>query len=281
MVELTKRMIEDDALRFSDINPNNVKMLEEYWGNAVSINGLSENVNTEFRRLIQLGIEEVVILFSGGIDSTMLAYHASHFFEKITLLHIECNATPLRAHEEYQSAGNIYRVLQRSFPEVQYNFKRANLTLAITFQEDVYSPQPIQWMFEVLRHINPSVKKDAVLIGYNYEDTGGHLFPAMQKSFLSLQDMSFVAPHRTSLVAPLLSQHRAGIMGRLPWNLLKLTSWCELPIVLDGEKEIRPCGNCPTCSKMRVEKTLWEATVAFREQRYDAIKPVPVIENDM
>jgi 7-cyano-7-deazaguanine synthase in queuosine biosynthesis len=197
----------------------------------------------------------IVVLWSGGLDSTFLLYKLAdelkHKPNPVTINVVSARAFSSEKNETPQSKAEtiqrkkIIPLLKKEFKgKVNFNFQTDILmNYTETLKVGFYLGQPYLWLTHILLRYNRNAN---IKFAYIMEDS----FPLILPEIMEVVYGSIGALGIENLVIdyPLIRYKKQTIIQAIPENYLTLVSYCEQPIY-DSEKEFKykNCGGCHSC----------------------------------
>ena len=192
--------------------------------------------------------KRIVVLWSGGVDSTYLIQRCCEepAYEEVLAGYVELENNPAKTASELGAIERLVPLLQRSDKFVwlgtlmRVHFRRTNPNLA-------FKQIPI-WLLALVEAIHPPV--DEVAIGYIRNphpgtiDASSHL-DDLRRLYADYRPLLHRDP--PALVFPLAEVEKQEIWERLDPELRSHCVYCEAPL-LDGDA-YRPCGRCRLCAE--------------------------------
>jgi 7-cyano-7-deazaguanine synthase in queuosine biosynthesis len=196
-----------------------------------------------------------LLLFSGGLDSTMMLNLALRETD-VDVLSSDCGQHELKLQAEKLARQRIIRWMdvdravgddERRFTvRDRTNFVGVNFAMA----PGMVSSQAPAWLFAALHTFDPN-RHSEVRIGYVLGDDALAYRHEMQEAwkYLSLLSKRETVP----LVFPLISYRKSQFLKWLPADLLDLIWVCEIPY-WQGTTIVQ-CGRCNPCQRHQMEMT--------------------------
>lgn len=198
----------------------------------------------------------ILILFSGGLDSTTLLVKALRDDYDVDLLYVRGNQSRNKIGAERMSIQQIVQVCKSMFPDRSIlDFEsRSELTNEEGgFDEGASFVQPLQWFYPAVMCVRRV--HSMVWMGYN---SGDQFLSHLDDITLAWNTvLKFSKTYHVPIEFPLRYVNKRTMLETLPEEL-KLLFWvCELPEKHDdvsiGKKGFQACGNCPACFRLATE----------------------------
>ena len=189
----------------------------------------------------------IVIPWSGGVDSTLIIFKVIKFFKKnveqtknLKIILVSGTQDVLNQHKQEKiSREKIIKHIEKKYPSI---FKQITL---INFGESLLGydacntetlHQPYFWITYLLGHYN----KSTFLLGYHKGDD----FWTILDKFQKVVDVSleYLAREDTNIYYPLARMYKDEIYDELPNKVKKMVWYCESANSIDIL-----CDKCPSC----------------------------------
>lgn len=230
--------------------------------------------------------KNVAILFSGGLDSTYLAYQNLKEGNNVFPYYIEILNNVSKSKIEKQQMAKVASVLRQDLGDnMRYPSMIAKNELNIDRWSDTlkFKQVPI-WLLSTLymdQHF------DEIQIGYVANDDSISYLNEIKKTYKAFDWMLSIKGPRPTLTFPLAKKTKYEMLDELPGNLKELIYSCEDPTIYDnselmnqdsiqfydnhrlleffernGERKplllnFEPCGNCVPCRKIMNDSSLY------------------------
>lgn len=196
----------------------------------------------------------ILMLFSGGLDSTWLLYNRVKEGHAVDTFYAKGGQSQYKKECEKERRELIKAWIEQHAPED----KPAKITEVLPGQVEVQFGaakhgawrQAISWLVSALEVVDHT-KHDCVEIGYVMGDEICQHFHDIQDAWRSLWKFSKLGDP-IPLEFPLKITSKYSILLGMPGELYKLTWVCELPQLDEGV--LKPCGTCHACITRAVEE---------------------------
>lgn len=192
--------------------------------------------------MLQKPKKHYTIFFSGGVDSTYMAWKALKDGHDISLVYVDILNNGAKPDREKKQAGLIITELNKEF--------KTHLNLEIIGRYEGIGvnfglPQAALWAFNAAMCMPD--KNTEVWIGYVMNDDAISYLADINKAYKAFESLN---GGRTvpKLKFPLYKTCKQEIRSQLPGNYLELTISCEAPRIARHE-EYYDCGNCAACKR--------------------------------
>ena len=198
----------------------------------------------------KVGRMNILIPFSGGIDSTYLIHKRLSEGHKVTT----CSFL-IGNNENKNKVESIMREL--SIKQFKKEFGEDKITVIPDLKLGTFSGndiltlrQPLFWLFGIIFSIYKKV--DSVEIAYICNDCAISYLDDLKSLYKAYEP--FCEKNLPELKFPLTKISKHAILSELPFEYKNNTTTCENPTILvDDDKvlEFKYCGHCDTCKKMK------------------------------
>jgi 7-cyano-7-deazaguanine synthase in queuosine biosynthesis len=192
--------------------------------------------------------KRILILFSGGIDSTYLMYKALLEGNDVFFINniIENNAS--QTTKEGEAIVQIVEWLKQRFPFQQIESCDFRMKFCIEgfWMHSHMFGQPFMWLCSlgiVLQSINKKV--DEIHYGLIARDDALSYIDDLKASFDALMMTKKTEKFKGKLKFPLIKYLKSEIIDELPKELLRLTSSCEY------DTNDKYCNHCHSCKTLK------------------------------
>ena len=192
--------------------------------------------------------KRILVLFSGGIDSTYLMYKALLEGNDVLFINnvIENNAS--QTTKEGKAIVQIVEWLKQHFPFQKIESCDFRMKFCIEgFREHGHMfSQPFMWLCSlgiVLQNVNEEV--DEIHYGLIARDDGLSYIDDLKNSFDALMMTKKTEKFKGKLKFPIIKYLKSEIIDELPKELLRLTSSCEY------ETDDKYCNHCHSCETIK------------------------------
>ena len=190
--------------------------------------------------------KKILILWSGGVDSTCLIWRclADDQYETVLAGYVALDNNPAKTESELWAISRLLPLLQENDKFVwlgvllRVEFVKTNPNLA-------FKQMPV-WILAAIEAIHPPV--DEIGIGYINGPAGGpwdasHHLDDLRRIYDAYRPLLHRDP--PALVFPMAHLNKHEVLAELPARLAALCVYCEDP-VREGDG-FRPCGKCRLC----------------------------------
>ena len=226
--------------------------------------------------------KKIVILFSGGLDSTYLMWKALKAGHEVYPTYISINNNQNKVIVEKQQCTLLINEFNKEFDKkIELN---ETVTVDVNNASNLAFSQPYLW--STLANIGIYSDMDEIQIGYVYGDSVIAYIPEIKKNYNSAKPFVLNQP---KLTFPFIKTSKEVIIEELPEQYLKLVVSCENPKLLpyginNGDFKYRffePCGDCEVCKKIMyndyygcevTKKNYTSAEKIYNESKYNVFK---------
>ena len=186
--------------------------------------------------------KEVIVLFTGGLDSTFLIYKNLMDGNTVQPVYISLNNNERKTLLEKKNIEELYSIFKKS------EFKGSILPIKyiaeikLEVKHKFYLTQPIIWLFAM--SFAQFSDFDEIQIGYVSGDDAISFLNDIHKIYNSFS--KFCIDKLIPLKFPLSKIGKSQIIDELPIEYAEKVFSCEDSLSND---EFIPCGRCATCSK--------------------------------
>lgn len=176
----------------------------------------------------------ILVLFSGGLDSTGVLYKLIHSKEELLVHHLYLSNKENRAKAETVAVNNI----------LEYMRKIRNFSYTESYHEYPSYNNNFMWDSDIYNFVAGTICIAAktikeVAVGRTKSDTGFE-----QRADRANKILNILAPN-VKKIYPVGEMTKKEIFNMLPEQLRKLTWSCRTPIYKD--EDIETCKRCKTC----------------------------------
>ena len=197
--------------------------------------------------------KRIVILFSGGLDSTYLAWRNLKDGHEVVLKTIKIENNENKTKMEMTAIDKIHAELYKEFSNkvtLDKEFVKVNINTSFTCSLR-FSQMPI-WIFSSLFL---SSDFDEIQIGYVMNDDAVSHIGDLKRMYSSYQPI--YSRKLPKLSFPIIKRKKYELLEELPNNYKNLVVFCETPnINEDGTN--RECGTCHSCKRYMFEEIFME-----------------------
>lgn len=202
--------------------------------------------------------KKIAIAFSGGLDSTYLAYESLKKGHSVSLFRVNIDNNWKKNVVEESASREIISQLEKDFnTRIEYSrlgdigMNDCNLEMA----------QPPIWLFFLA---SSSGNYDEIHLGYILNDCAISYLKEIENAFKAIYVFN-KNKNIPKMKFPLIKTHKQQILNDLPKKYKKLTVTCENPRVkferdtylkmcsydFIVDVEYKECGDCDTCEKKK------------------------------
>jgi len=228
-------------------------------------------------RVINKNQKNILVSFSGGLDSTYLVYKNLKEGHKVTGIYTKILNNKIKIDVELQQSNQITELFQKEFPD-QFTLEQG-IDIMVYGYCDLYLKQIMIWIMSSLYH---GSKYDEVHIGAVMNDDLISYIPDVKKTWKSFEFLSQDLP---KLRFPLSKLPKWEIVEQLPLQYKELVVYCEDPKIIKriGGKNPRiifeNCGHCNPCSRYQYESKKWNYEYGQIGLNKKEDEPIPDIES--
>jgi len=206
-------------------------------------------------------MKNVLIPYSGGLDSTYLVWKNLNEGNNVTVVYYEIENNKDKVILEKIHRNKIINLLEEKFPNQLTNERYFDYKIYARGIVNNYSliQVPI-WMLGGFLSVNK--KFDEIQMGYVMNDDALSYLEEIKVLYKAFQPFSNdVLPEITF---PIIKKHKREMFEELPRDILTYVWSCENPKVSDNENEVvyETCGDCVVCQKYK-EKISYKETNLF------------------
>lgn len=198
-----------------------------------------------------------LILMSGGLDSTYLAYTLAKAGQSFDTLYVDGQQGVKKTAAEGEA-----QLLIRSYLKKQFgvSIRRVHSRSLVRYGDAPAAAfrQLMPWFVSAMEVVDPG-RHSSVQMGYITGDQIVLHIPQIKAAWDLLYPVSKRGEFKVPLQFPLVEQFisKVGILHDLPEELYKLTWVCETPSYVwindNGDTAYFPCGTCLACIGREVE----------------------------
>ena len=192
--------------------------------------------------------KKVLVLFSGGLDSTYLVYKNLKEGNQVIPIYTEIMNNTKKVYAEKTQIDRIYNLLYEEFSGYLHPIYFPN-RFEITGSGGNVSvlPQVPAWIFGII-YSGQLQNVDEVQIGYVMNDDAISYLDDIKAIYHSYQNM--VPIKLPELVFPLTKTKKYEIDEKLPEKYRELTISCEYPTIAYNQGiKFYDCGDCEPCKR--------------------------------
>jgi len=180
---------------------------------------------------------KIMVLWSGGMDSTFLIWKLLREGHEVTATYIDIMNNATKTKRELKSITKISKLFS------VYSFTLLPTQhVSISPGHNMYLQQTVCWglVLPVCEDM------DELHLGYIMNDDAVSFIPEIKQMFNGYKGLIQNLP---KLKFPLLKYNKQYIWNNLPEKIRKHTTWCESPRIKDN------CGTCIPCKRHKTIKT--------------------------
>ena len=199
--------------------------------------------------------KKVVVLFSGGLDSTYLVWKNLKEGNTVIPVYVEIENNEVKTKLEKNRIELLWKEFEKEFRKPEdsyYDFKLKSIMYAVKVgvhanEGSLYFHQIPIWMFSIV-FLQGMVDVDEVQIGYVSNDDAISYLDDIQNIYKSYQPIS--EPMKP-LVFPIIKKKKYMMAQELPEQYRKYIFSCEAARIIGKEDvefiEYEPCCECAPC----------------------------------
>ena len=198
-------------------------------------------------------MKKVLILASGGLDSTYLVWDNLNKGNSVTAMYIEITNNHQKVIVEKKCLLEQEKVFKTFFPKAEYNLQLDNVSFGVNNMNTdlVFSQMPI-WLTSLLFFTNGF---DEIQLGYVMNDDAISYLDEVKSIYNQYKVLCYEKDSFPKLIFPLSKKKKYEMLRDLSSEFHPLLTFCEWPNVSDNEKIIIPCGNiCAACKRYNYEE---------------------------
>lgn len=197
--------------------------------------------------------KSVIVLFSGGLDSTYLVWKNLKDGNTVYPVYFEISNNEVKTKLEKNRIELIHKKLKKEFdadkPHYNSQLKEIHYPLTIgvsAYEESLYFKQVPIWILGIL--FCQGLKAEEIQIGYVGNDDAISYLAEIQKVYKSYQ---VISEPLKPLIFPLSKVRKYDMAMELPYKYRELIFSCENATIIGSEDaeiiEYRPCCKCVPC----------------------------------
>ena len=215
--------------------------------------------------------KKVLILFSGGIDSTYLLHKNIIEQNDITLAYVNLDNNHVKTPIEKQQSAFILNEYNRDRKDPICLIDTISVTISAFLNGQIYLTQPIIWIFGMI-YSGKLSDVDEIQVGYVMNDDAISYLDDIQNLYKSFEPFVHKLP---KLVFPLKKEKKSEFYKELPDKIKDLVFSCEEAIFINNPSEVdlknisylsynknpdespiidyRTCGECVICKRQKYD----------------------------
>lgn len=191
-------------------------------------------------------MKKVIVLFSGGLDSTYLLWKNLEDGNEVQPVYISIKNNYNKVKVEKQQTKKLYSKFHEKYGD---KIKRVENILDFELITTNYSVNLAQipiWISGILYY--QSKRYDEIQIGYVMNDDAVSYIDVFKKIYESYSE---ILNEKIPIHFPLVKYSKVNIINNLPEEYHELITACENPRILNEKYlediEYKPCGYCDAC----------------------------------
>jgi len=180
--------------------------------------------------------KQVLLLFSGGLDSTYLLYKNLKEGNKVYCIYMSIKNNRLKPEMEIESLQSIIKVFEEEF-KTKIPLQINNITIASPGELLLFKQLPIH-VLSIIMSLEYNFNE--VQIGYCMNDDMISYLEDLKKLYISYQP--FIEKDLPLITFPLFKISKQMMLHDLPESVRGLVFSCENP-----KEHLKPCGDCIPC----------------------------------
>ena len=192
----------------------------------------------------------ILILASGGLDSTYLMWKALEEGHKVIPVYVEIMNNSPKAERERKALDEIIRKLRKKYGGESIAVERTIMSLDVESRNECTMAQAPIWLLSLI--FSPLKDVDEVHIGYVMGDCGVSYISELKRIWTMYKQNFMSNRAEATLKFPLIKFHKHDLMDQLPNEIFQLTVFCESSI--NGND----CGSCVPCKTAKESETYYK-----------------------
>lgn len=205
--------------------------------------------------------KEVIVFFTGGLDSTYLIYKNLEEGNNVQPVYIEISNNENKTKVEKQNVETLVRKFKADYGNDRIYYAKYPTEIGIYGSHSMHYPQPFLWLMNAL--MIDTRGYDEIQLAYVLNDDAVSFVDDIKKIYNNKLFDNFVSSERRNkLKFPLLKVSKNEIVKELPEKYLKYVNSCENPEIektrfrykySGGEFLIsyKPCKYCTACKRLK------------------------------
>lgn len=204
-----------------------------------------------------------LVLLSGGLDSTFLAFYLLQKTD-IDILYVKAAQGIAKIEAEQYAREKVIKWLGRHAKYKIVNSYEVDVS-AVPTTEDHSFAQPLSWIYAAMNECHGQ-RHYSVMISYVMGDQICQHIPYFHTAWDAL---NFISKHnKVDLEFPLRRMTKSMILEAMPIELVNLTWVCELPI--KKRTRYKACGHCTACITSETEKFRFNLIKGMTHEEWSA-----------
>jgi len=195
--------------------------------------------------------KNIAIMFSGGLDSTALAYKAlKEDCSELSLFYVDLLNNPEQNEMQKLACEELAVKLRQEFPNKAIIFSIISEFCTYSRGNLIELPQPIIWILSGVMSLSNHV--DEFWLGYVSGDDAVGKINEITDLYKSYQPFLFAGSKLPEIKFPLIHTPKQQLINDLPEHFHQSISFCEQPQVTVYDESIiyQHCNKCHSCKVM-------------------------------
>lgn len=193
--------------------------------------------------------KKVIVLFSGGLDSTYLVWDNLVSGNEVYPIYIEIKNNYNKSVLEKNRVESLYKEFYKDFGDLIKPPKYVTSIEVFDSSTTLHLLQVPIWIFSLVYSQIKDV--DEIQIGYVMNDDAVSYITDIKKIYNSYKG---IVDELIPIKFPLIKYKKEVLFKELPKEYYNLTVTCEEPRVIGNEKDeiiqYQACGHCPACQRI-------------------------------